>query len=357
MGGKAYAQIPPAYYNSASGLSGQALKSALNDIIDGHTEYSYDNAKLAIYDTDEDPNNSDNVICLYTGWSYAKLEFGNGSEQWNREHTWSKSHGDFGDTPPAGTDLHHLRPADASVNSAKNNRDFDEGTERYTDGSGITDCYKSTDIWEPRDAVKGDVARMIFYMATRYEGENGEVDLELVNYTNTATNKEPLYGNLETLLIWHQNDPVDDWEINRNNIIYYNYQHNRNPYIDHPEYVNAIWGDGSLIADEPTNHASDFSAHCITLNWTDAAGDVLPDAYLIRMSSVGFDDIDAPTDGVALSNGFSDKNILYGIETCVFGGLSPGTLYYFKIYPYSGSGSSIDYKTDGAVMQVSISAN
>lgn len=238
------AQIPNGYYDGTTGLTGDALKSALNNIIDGHTELSYDAVKEALKDTDEDTNNSGNIICLYTGWSYAKTEFGNGSEQWNREHTWSKSHGDFGDSPPAGTDLHHLRPTDASVNSAKNNRDFDYGATQYFDGSGSTDCYYSIDIWEPMDAVKGDVARMIFYMATRYEGEAGEVDLEVVDYVNTAPANEPLYGRLSRLLTWHEDDPVDDWERNRNDVIYYSYQNNRNPFIDHPEYVSEIWGEG-----------------------------------------------------------------------------------------------------------------
>lgn len=248
-----FSQIPDTYYDNAAGLTGEALKSALNDIIDGHSELSYSGVKEALKATDEDTNNPNNVICLYTGWSYAKTEFGNGSEQWNREHVWSKSHGDFGDVAPAGTDLHHLRPTDASVNSAKNNRDFDIGTTQYTDGSGPTGCYTGTDTWQPRDAVKGDVARMIFYMATRYEGENGEPDLEIVDYVNTAPANEPYYGKLNTLLTWHNDDPVDDWERNRNDIIYNNYQHNRNPFIDHPEYVTEIWGDETVGDDPNTN--------------------------------------------------------------------------------------------------------
>jgi len=240
-----FGQIPVGYYDGTADLSGDALKSALHNIIKGHTEFSYDAVKQALKDTDEDPNNSNNVICLYTGWSYPKTEFGNGSEQWNREHTWSKSHGDFGDVAPCGTDLHHLRPADASVNSAKNNRDFDYGATQYIDGSGPTDCYYSTNIWEPRDAVKGDVARMIFYMAVRYEGDNGEPDLEVVDSVDTAPNYEPYYGKLSTLLAWNTEDPVDDWERNRNDVIYYNYQNNRNPFIDHPEFVDSIWGEGA----------------------------------------------------------------------------------------------------------------
>jgi len=84
-------QIPSGYYDSASGLSGVALKTVLNNIIDGHTERIYDSVKFDLRVTDEDPNNSDNIICLYTGWSYAKSAWDAGSEGWETgEHVWSK---------------------------------------------------------------------------------------------------------------------------------------------------------------------------------------------------------------------------------------------------------------------------
>ena len=81
---------------------------------------------------------------------------------------------DFGDSPPCGTDLHHMKPEDASVNSDRGNKDFDNGGVQHPEATG---CYYDSDSWEPRDAVKGDVARMIFYMEVRYEGDNGEPDL------------------------------------------------------------------------------------------------------------------------------------------------------------------------------------
>ena len=116
-------------------------------------------------------------------------------------------------------------------------------------------CFYDADSWEPRDAVKGDIARMIFYMATRYHGENGEPNLTVVDYVNTSPNNEPLYGKLSTLLQWNAQDPVDAYEINRNNNVYY-YQHNRNPYIDHPEWVTAIWGGPSAISDKDNRFVS-----------------------------------------------------------------------------------------------------
>jgi len=216
-----FSQIPEGYYDNAIGLEGDELKSALHGIIDGHTEYSYDDLRdFVLANTDEDPNNSNNIILLYTGRSQAKNTFGGGANDWNREHTWAKSHGGFGETPPAGTDAHHLRPTDASVNSSRSNLDFDNGGTQHSEATG---CYYDSDSWEPRDAVKGDVARMMFYMVVRYEGDsddNNGLDLELVDYT-PGGDAGPILGKLSTLLEWHAQDPPDDFEINRHAFINY----------------------------------------------------------------------------------------------------------------------------------------
>ncbi|MFY0743899.1 endonuclease [Solibacillus silvestris] len=225
-----------AYYDAAIGKTGAALKSALHNIIDDHTEISYSNVWTALRETDEDPNNSNNVILLYTGRSQSKFTNGGNVNDWNREHVWAKSHGDFGTSMGAGTDLHHLRPTDVSVNGTRSNLDFDNGGNEHSEASGN---YYDSDSWEPRDSVKGDVARMLFYMAVRYEGDSGELDLELNNQVNNGT--APYHGKLSVLLQWHKQDPVDNFERTRNEIIYTDYQHNRNPFIDHPEWASAIW--------------------------------------------------------------------------------------------------------------------
>ncbi len=116
---------------------------------------------------------------------------------------------------------------------SRNYKDLDNGGSLYIDADGRTECYTDNDSWEPRDAVKGDVAHMVFYMATRYEGDNGEPDLELVDSVNTYDLNEPgkgFMGKLSTLLEWDKLDPVDSFEIHRNNVIY-TYQLNRNPFI------------------------------------------------------------------------------------------------------------------------------
>lgn len=250
------AQIPAGYYNGTQNLSGEALKAKLHDIIDDHKTFSYRDLWDILAYTDEDPDNTNNVILLYTGWSLSKSRHGGGASEWNREHTWAKSRGDFGTRRGPGTDAHHLRPTDVTVNSKRSNYDFDMGGTIYNDPDGPTENKVDNDSWEPRDAVKGDVARMLFYMATRYEPSDG-IDLELTEEVQRS--KQPRHGKLSVLLQWHEQDPVDDFERRRNNRVY-EYQENRNPYIDHPEFVARVFGnapapdqpDGPVNPDTPT---------------------------------------------------------------------------------------------------------
>lgn len=256
-----HAQIPEGYYADAEGKSGETLKTSLYNIIKGHVEFPYTASSTDTWDilkeTDQDPDNPANVIGIYSAFSMdGEAEYNNG-QGWNREHVWAKSRGDFGTSRGAGTDVHHLRAADISTNSARSNRTFAECNDPYFDQSGTysgqTESFTSSEefVWKPRAEVKGDVARMIFYMAVRYEGENGEPDLEIVDYILDQSSKEPLHGRLKELLNWHEEDPVDEYERRRNDIIY-GYQDNRNPFIDHPEYVASIWGDDSSEPEEVT---------------------------------------------------------------------------------------------------------
>jgi endonuclease I len=265
-------QIPSGYYDNAEGLVGNDLKSALHNIIDDHSAQSYDNLWNILVDSDEDPNNSNNFILIYTGRSLSKTST---YPDWNREHVWAKSHGDFDNTPPAGTDAHHIRPSDVSVNSDRGNLDFDNGGSQHSEATG---CYYDNDSWEPRDAVKGDVARMMFYMVVRYEGDvSGEPDLELVDYVPTSG---PIFGKFSTLLDWHEQDPVDDFERNKNEVVY-SHQNNRNPFIDHPEYVDYIWGDPNqntppVISDISISPATPTESDAVNIqaSITDATGSI-----------------------------------------------------------------------------------
>ncbi|MFC2086421.1 endonuclease, partial [Bacteroidota bacterium] len=248
--------ITSGYYTDADGKTCEQLKTSLYNIIKGHTEFPYtsDNTDVwdILMDTDEDPNNPDNVILIYSlrsqdkdfynrGEVYDYSEWGVYENCWEREHVWAKSHGDFGTTMGAGTDVHHLRPVDRTMNSEKYSKDLDNGGTEIQENGEPSGNYTDSDSYEPHDNVKGDVARMIFYMATRYEGENGEPDLEINDLVENYPN--PYFGRLSVLLDWHENDPVSDWERLRNDKIYESYQGNRNPFIDHPEYVAMIWND------------------------------------------------------------------------------------------------------------------
>ena len=345
----ALGQVPAGYYNEANGLQGEALKAALHNIIDAHTKISYEAAKAALMRLDEDPQDASLIMLIYKGTSIPKTDFNSGGDGWNREHLWPKSHGDFGTSKGAGTDLHALRPVDVSVNSSRGNKDFDNGGTPHPEATG---CYADADSWEPRDAVKGDIARAMFYMSIRYEGDHtGEPDLEIMDHvTGSSSNGVGYLGVLTAMMEWHIADPVDAAETERNEIIYSLYQYNRNPFVDHPEFAGLIWGDGLLP--EPASYSTGFSSQTITLQWKDATGDLLPSGYLVRMSATGFDDITEPQDGVAFPNDFFDKNVAYGKGKCVFGDLNTGQRYYFKIFGYTGADDNIRYKTGSGVMSV-----
>ncbi len=262
LGGEALAQCvkqthPPvdvvAYYQSTAGLMGEDLKDSLNQIIRDHTRYTYTPCVWAMLkEADEDPANADNVIAIYTGRPIPKSRRDDGTgdqDSWNREHIWSKSKGFRNRSQHAHTDGHHIVAADRSVNSDRSNNDFANGGEPDTECTG---CREGDGTWEPPDEVKGDIARMMFYMTVRYEGsdDSGTPDLELVD--RLTASGEPHFGKLCTLLSWHEQDGVSDRERRRNDIIH-SWQGNRNPFIDRSEFVSAIWAGscpGHLSAKE-----------------------------------------------------------------------------------------------------------
>ena len=201
------------YYLSANGLAGEELKLALREIISvtKKTE-TYDQLRTDLVLTDASKNEG-KMICYYCHEEMnGKWD---GGVTWNREHVWPQSLGWF-ETKAAGADIHHLRPAHQSENSSR-------GNTRYGESQGF---------YEPKDDVKGDAARILFYMYTRYS--------EADEYALTR-----VVENWDMLLRWNQLDPVDDLERQRNDVGYA-IQGNRNPFIDHPEYAYYIWNTDYL---------------------------------------------------------------------------------------------------------------
>ncbi len=228
------------YYQDAEGLAGEALRSALHEIISTHRKLSYRQIWDLLADAHADPQQPDHLPLLYAGRlqpiERTVANFGSDLDAWNREHVWAKSHG-LGSTGSRGpaTDAHNLWPSDVTINSSRGNKDFDNGGTPHHEAPNTR---SDGDSWEPRDAVKGDVSRTMFYMALRYAGASGEPDLRLVDRTGTSGSA---FGKLCTLLEWHQHDPVSTEEQRRNQVIQAS-QGNRNPFIDRPEWVASIWG-------------------------------------------------------------------------------------------------------------------
>lgn len=356
------AQIPAGYYNAATGLTGTNLQAALHNIIKNHTVLSYTPGVWnAFYTTDVKPNGT--VWDMYSdipdgtangnppyvyqvgGGQCSTQAVTNEGICYSREHSWPKSW--FNDMSPMNTDIFHIYPTDQYVNNRHSNYPYGAvGNASWTSmngsklGSCVTTGYSGT-VFEPRDEYKGDFARSYFYMEVRYYTEDASWPGSAM-----AVGSQLLPWAQNMMMQWAASDPVSQKEIDRNEAVYA-LQHNRNPFIDHPEYANAIWGSSTGTLPEPTNFPTSFSAHNLYVQWTNATGTVLPDGYLVKLSSTGFGDIADPIDGVPVNNTATEKNVDFSLQGAWFTNLIANTTYYFKVYSYSGSGISINYKTDG----------
>lgn len=232
----ARAGAPATYYQAAQGKTGVALLATLQNTVTKHKNLGYSGARDVMFGQIDDRNNSDTVECVYTGITLTGVKnsgtaYKDGSG-FNTEHTWPQS---LGAVAAAKSDLHHLFPTDVKTNGARGSHPFGEvknpthsfpaldgGQKQSMLGTGIG----GKTVFEPRDEHKGNVARAIFYFYTVY-GFRGNANL-----ANFKVEEE-------TLKKWHVLDPVDSAEQKRNDAIYAA-QGNRNPFIDHPEFVQAI---------------------------------------------------------------------------------------------------------------------
>ena len=234
---------PSNYFESLNGNSGQELRQAIQDIIaeEGVVKiHPYADIIAILESADQSPSNSNEVWLAYREESRPKYLYQLGSSGtgfWNREHVFPRSRGGFFSIEDdelatgidewwetnadslrhANSDAHGLRATDANENSSRGNQHFGE----YTGPTGTQGSFK------------GDVARAVFYLSIRYN------NLSVVDGFPDITGQ---LGDLQTLLQWHREDPVDDFEMNRNNVIY-TWQNNRNPFIDYPQLAEYIWGN------------------------------------------------------------------------------------------------------------------
>lgn len=229
------AAAPASYYAAASGKSGQDLLRALSGIISNQRALSYSGARNTMFASIDDADNDNAVPCVYTGrrGTPVSSSASASSVSMNTEHTWPQS---LGATGVAQADLHHLFPTDMDANGRRASYPFGEvssatWTARDYDGGDASQLGRDASgrtVFEPQDRHKGNVARAIFYFYTRYASQRPS-KFSLANFNVEEA----------TLRRWHVQDPPDAAERSRNDAVY-GAQGNRNPYIDHPEYVAAI---------------------------------------------------------------------------------------------------------------------
>lgn len=258
------AQIPVGYYDSAAGKTGALLKTALYNIIKGHTVLSYSGLDNQMQVTDVKPGNivwdmySDipegNPPYIYHFISSDQCgSYNSEGDCWNKEHSFPKSW--FNDVAPMNSDLFHLYPTDGKVNGMRSNYPYGvvgTATDITQNGSKLGQCNFpgcTGIVFEPVNAYKGDFARTYFYMVTRYENVVASWQTDDPNGDRVLNGTAfPAFESwaLTMLLQWSGADTVSQKEIDRNNAVY-SFQHNRNPFIDHPEYIDSIWGNPSSI--------------------------------------------------------------------------------------------------------------
>lgn len=296
------AQVPAGYYNGTAGLSGYSLKSRLHDIISvknvnwnyGDLVNYYNQTDLDKY-YDHGPDNTTILLDMYSEipagadayeYTSANLVSTSGTEGlgYNREHAVPQS--TFNSNYPMYSDLHFVIPTDARINQLRNNYPYGIGnstvhyifsnTSRIAN-SAIPNYAYTNRVYEPVDEFKGDIARMLLYFAVRYEEKlpsfnystNSNPAMDRSAFDGTAERAfDPAY--ISMLIQWHTQDPVSQRETDRNNAIYA-IQKNRNPFIDHPQWVNSIWVQTSdaVVPQAPLNlNAAQSGAHYTSLTWS-----------------------------------------------------------------------------------------
>ncbi len=296
--------IPAGYYDTVDTSSPAALRTSLHDVIDDNVKIPYTSSSTDTWDVleqaQQDPNDSGRIVDVYLNASYPK--YGAGNTDYNREHAWAKSYGfpNDGASNYPYTDCHHLFLCNDSYNSSRSNKPFNDvgagnseyPTQAYLGVGGGTGVYSGwsnwadSTYWEVWQDRRGDIARALFYMDVRYEGGThgvsgyAEPDLILtdnlaqIQASNTGSNESVAYmGLLSTLIQWSAEDPVDAKEQAHNEAVFA-YQGNRNPFIDHPEWVDCVFtascgGGDTTPPAAPTGLTATAGTGSIDLDWND----------------------------------------------------------------------------------------
>lgn len=361
IGFLANAQAPAGYYNAANGLSGAALKTALSTIItNGHQDKGYNGLWTGYKTTDIDKNyeNDGSILDIYSEkptttdpYKYTPVtnQCGTYSVEgncYNREHIVPQSL--FNEASPMVSDIQFIRATDGKVNGMRSNYPFGKvGTATFTSkngsklGNSVSSGYSGT-VFEPIDEFKGDVARMIFYFVTRYQSKLSTFSSG--NMLGNSTFPGLQTWELNVLLAWHNQDPVSQAEINRNNASY-TYQGNRNPFIDNPNYVSQIWGStgGGGTTNPPTG------TNCVNENF-EAIPTTSTSSYLTRTwtnSGISWTATDSRTDQTIATKAITvrDGSLTSGSSANGIGSLTVTTQLKF-----TGSNGTFNVKINGTTV-------
>ena len=292
-----FAQAPAGYYSTATG-TGYTLKTQLYNIIKDHTVIDYAGLYVTYQTSDIDNffENDGSVLDMYSenpagtdpyNYSIAATQrcgnYTNEGDCYNREHIIPQSV--FNELSPMVSDAHFITPTDGKVNGIRSNYPHSvvvTPSQTTLNGSKLgtsTTAGYSGLVFEPIDEFKGDIARMYFYFATRYENTVAGYNYAMFNNTS---NQVFTTAFLNQLLAWHNQDPVSAREIARNNAIYAR-QNNRNPFIDNPNYVTEIWKAGTVDTEAPTAPTNlvvtETTTNSATLTWTASTDNVGVTSY------------------------------------------------------------------------------
>ena len=353
------------YYDALDPSNSNFVTDLESRIRSPYTQVSYNNfdeTNIANFASIDNSNGTRSVFCVYSRYEYIY----SGTFTWlpmSREHTFCHSWqpGYPNTSLPEYSDQYHLFPTNQdNANGVRSNHPLGKVVNvisTFLEGKYGTDTNGNL-VYEPRDEHKGDAARALFYMPIKYNGINGnDWTFNWLNNTRLPALSEGSQD-LSTLIQWHKQDPPDKWEVDRNNYIQ-SIQQNRNPFVDHPEYVNYIDFNSltklaPLYAIEPENYVTDFTATPLTssidFSWTDAvSGTQAPSDYLLVVYNR--DNYFLPIDGEAyttdsdLSDGIAVINISYsGADNIELTGLTSNTKYYGYMFSYNGSGILTNYK-------------